>query len=258
MLITSLALLGRIKRLAFNQPVDARGDPWVCSSRHAIITLLALGGPDDSLEIPGSTVIAGQAARSDTGEGPANATLLVTEGEANAHIAGLWLAGETIIEYRCETGRGDKPTIFLGHRRVRPAVELAAEYHPKDERRGKRGSLLPPLRRGSTLSNLVETDDIRSRQLEWRFGYWAEGILQLCSHRPVAFRLATKLRVGSYQALHLQSFFWEKLTVEPCEEFPIINHFEMPPSMASNAVRPRTSRLEIVPMGRSSISAASR
>ena len=54
--------------------------------------MLTLGLSDDSLEIPSLAVITGQAARSDIGEGPANAPLPVTEGEADAYIAGLGLA----------------------------------------------------------------------------------------------------------------------------------------------------------------------
>ena len=64
--------------------------------------------------------------------------------------------------------------------------------------------------------------------------------------------------IGRDLGLDLSRLRGIKLAVEPGKEFLVLNRHRHSPTSANSAVRPRTSRLDTVPIGRSSISAASR
>jgi len=63
-------------------------------------------------------------------------------------------------------------------------------------------------------------------------------------------------RIGSNLGFHLGRLGRLKLAVEPGKEFLVVVHAS--PTRANSAVRPRTSRLDTVPIGRPSISETSR
>ncbi len=65
-----------------------------------------------------------------------------------------------------------------------------------------------------------------------------------------------QLRVGRNLGLHCSSFRGRELAIEPGKEFFLFDHCS--PTIANSAVRPRTSRLDTVPIGRPSISETSR
>ncbi len=66
-----------------------------------------------------------------------------------------------------------------------------------------------------------------------------------------------EFRVGSDLGLHLCRLGWSKLAIEPGKEFVVVV-VHASPTIANSAVRPRTSRLDTVPIGRPSISETSR
>src|SRR5260221_12113096 len=65
-----------------------------------------------------------------------------------------------------------------------------------------------------------------------------------------------KLGIGGDLGLHLGCVHRLQLAIEPRKEFLVVVHDS--PTIARSAVRPRTSRLETVPIGSPSISETSR
>ena len=76
------------------------------------------------------------------------------------------------------------------------------------------------------------------------------------AERAVLLREPRQPAIGGDLRLHLGGFGRPELAVEPGEEFLVFSHRS--PTMAKSAVRPRTSRLETVPIGSPSISDTSR
>ena len=66
-----------------------------------------------------------------------------------------------------------------------------------------------------------------------------------------------KLGIRGDARFHRGRFVAAQLAIEPGKEF-VIHVRHCSPTMANSAVRPRTSRLDTVPIGKSSISETSR